>query len=267
MNKYFEDKLDSYGYTVNYCKWGTEGPKIVILHSMGMDCHSMDLLCESLKDKYQLLSLTILDHGDSDSPKRPIQVDEHAEIMRSCYLKLGFSPNILIGHSIGGRMGMILSAEYPKEIKGLILVDIATSALGPSYATPQQRKEVFKNQDEMRNWIRNRYPMMDDYYLENRYKHGFVAVEGGFTKKPIGDVIRGAKWVDLWPYVNRITCPTLLILGEKSTLVSPETQEMLKKTVTKLKIVTVKGASHMVPQDKPEDFEEHVKRFLEGLEF
>ena len=109
-----EGFLDSYGYKVHYIHWDGKGPKILLIHSMGLDAHSMDKLAESLNNMYSILSLTILGHGDSGSPSTQLPLNEHAEIMRNCYKQLGFSPSVLIGHSVGGMMGMILTAEYPK---------------------------------------------------------------------------------------------------------------------------------------------------------
>ena len=43
-----EGTLSSYGYGVHYVRWGNRGPKDLLIHSMGMDAHSMDLLAESL---------------------------------------------------------------------------------------------------------------------------------------------------------------------------------------------------------------------------
>ena len=120
-----EGFLDSYGYKVHYVQWDGKGPKILLIHSMGVDGHSMDKLAESLKGQYNSLSLTILGHGDSASPSTQLPLNEHAEIMRNCYMQLSFYPSVLIGHSVGGMMGMILTAEHPEEFKGLVLVDIA----------------------------------------------------------------------------------------------------------------------------------------------
>jgi len=113
------------GYNIHHVKWGDKGHKVLLIHSMGMDGHSMDALAESLKKEYQVLSLTILDHGDSDPPKGSISLPDHAEVMRGCYAQLGFTPSVLIGHSVGGMMGMVLAAEHPDEFEGLVLVDIA----------------------------------------------------------------------------------------------------------------------------------------------
>ena len=95
--------LNSYGYAIHYASWGTKGPKILLLHSMGMDAHSMDQLAESLEDTRQVLSFTILDHGDSDTPPWPIPLEEHAEVIRRCARQLGFHPSVLIGHSVRTR--------------------------------------------------------------------------------------------------------------------------------------------------------------------
>ena len=78
-----EGTLGSYGYGIHYAAWGTRGPRVLLLHSMGMDAHSMDQLAESLQDDHQVLSLTILDHGDSPSRPLPLPLNEHAEIMRA----------------------------------------------------------------------------------------------------------------------------------------------------------------------------------------
>ena len=68
------------GYNIHHVKWGDKGHKVLLIHSMGMDGHSMDALAESLKKEYQVLSLTILDHGDSDPPKGSISLPDHAEV-------------------------------------------------------------------------------------------------------------------------------------------------------------------------------------------
>ena len=39
-----EGTLSSYGYGVHYAMWGDSGPRVLLIHSMGMDAHSMDLL-------------------------------------------------------------------------------------------------------------------------------------------------------------------------------------------------------------------------------
>jgi pimeloyl-ACP methyl ester carboxylesterase len=255
-----EGFLDSMGYKVHHCMWGSKGPKVLLIHSMGMDGHSMDKLAESLKEEYQLLSLTILDHGDSDPPKEQISLPDHAEVMRECYKQLGFEPSVLIGHSVGGMMGMVLAAEYPDEYKGMVLVDIAPfeSSGGASRPAPP---EYFESRVEAKKWLADRYPGFTEYYVKNRLDHAFKEKEGKYYLKPRGDKVRSGLATDLWPYLERVKCPIQLQKGVTSDLVKPETRARMAK-MPNVEIIDVEGTGHMIPQDVPEKFEELIRGVL-----
>jgi pimeloyl-ACP methyl ester carboxylesterase len=260
-----EGYLDAGKYRFHYARWGKRGPKIVILHSMGMDAYSMEHLCESLKGEYQILALTILAHGDTSVPVEQVTLPEHAELLRSCYKKLGFTPSVLIGHSIGGRMSMILSAEYPDEVKGVILVDIAPpDPVARPWSAPTPGE--LKTEADVRAYLKQRFPGFAPEYVENRLRHGFVKQpDGSYKPKPTGSPTMTSYYTDLWPYVERIKVPARLILGSESTLVTPEKRERMANLIHGLEIVSVKGASHMVPQDKPKEFEAEVRSFLKRV--
>jgi pimeloyl-ACP methyl ester carboxylesterase len=254
-------------YRIQYACWGEGGRNIVILHSMGMDAYSMEKLCEALSRKYRILALTILAHGDSTVPLETITLPEHAELLRRCYKQLGYSPSILIGHSVGGRMGMILAAEHPDEFKGLILVDIAPPDPVPR-PWSQQVPEVLKNEAEAKAYLRQRYPGFTSEYLESRLRYGFIRqLDGSLKPKPTGSPTMTSYYTDLWPYVERIKIPTKLVLGSESQLVTVEKRERMALLIPIFEFSSVKGAGHMVPQEKPSEFEEEVQSFLMKLKW
>ena len=259
-----EGFLSSKGYRVHHVAWGEEGPRVLLIHSMGMDGHSMDKLAESLEDGYRVLSLTILDHGDSDPPRMTISLPDHADVMRGCYTQLGFTPNILIGHSVGGMIGMVLTAEHPEEFKGLVLVDIAPFEVTGRSSRPEP-PDSFRGEAEALEWLRERYPLFTSYYYENRLRYAFKKEAGNLKLKPRGDRVRSGLATDLWPYVERIETPTLLLMGEQSNLVTPETLKRMEETMPELEVVEVKKTGHMIPQDVPDEFERLVRGFLEKV--
>jgi len=252
-------------HRIHYAKWGRKGNAIVILHSMGVDDHSMDLLCEALAERYRILALTNLAHGQSSVPEENVTLPEHSEILRECYRRLGFTPCVLIGHSIGGRMGMILAAEHPEEVRGMVLVDIAPPdpvARSWSSTTP----ESFRNRKEAEDWLKQRYPGFDPRYIENRLRYGFIEQRDGSLKpRPTGSPTMVSYSTDLWPYLGKIKIPTKLVLGGNSQLVTPEKLERMSILVRGLDVAKVEGASHMVPQDKPDEFQKEVESFLKKL--
>lgn len=267
MDSSFEEgymKVD--GYEIHYLRFGEKGTKLVLIHSMGMDAHGFDMFSEAVKDEYQILALDILGHGDSSIPEILVGIPDHSELMRSCYRQLDFFPNVLIGHSVGGMMGMVLAAEHPEELEGLVLVDIAPrESRGPRPRRPPP-PEYFKDEKEVRRYFRQRYTGFVEEALENRIKNALtVDKEGRLVLKPIGDAIRPSLDVNLWSYAERIEIPTLLIKGGESTSITGERIERLRRHIPGFQAVTVGGATHMVPQDKPEEFKRQVINFIEGI--
>ena len=145
----------------------------------------------------------------------------------------------------------------------LVLVDIAPFDSTGRSPRPQP-PDSFKDEAEARGWLKKRYPGFTPYY-ENRLNYAFRKEAGVLRLKPRGDKIRSGLATDLWPYVERIEVPTLLLIGEGSDLVTPETQERMESTVPDIEAIKVKGTGHMIPKDRPEEFEELVKGFLERV--
>jgi pimeloyl-ACP methyl ester carboxylesterase len=231
---------------------------------MEMDAHSMDITAQSLENNNYILSLSLLGHGDSEIPENEIPLPDHSEIMREAMRKKGFIPTTLIGHSVGGMMGMILAANHPEEFDALILVDIAP--FKPKGNVRPSPPESFQDRGEARKYIEERYPIFTNEYIENRLKYGFEEKsEGKLILKPRGESIRPTLRIDMWPYVKRLQIPALLLIGENSDLVTPDTVAKMKEVIPYLKTVVVEGASHMIPQERPSGFEEEIGKFLNEI--
>ena len=90
--------------------------------------------------------------------------------------------------------------------------------------------------------MNERYPGFTPEYVENRLRHAFRREGGRLRLKPTGDVIRDGLTVDLRPYVKRMRAPTLLLIGEDSTLVAPEARMRMGRILPDLQAVAVRGA-------------------------
>ena len=259
-----EGFVTSGGFRLHYLQWGQGGPPLVILPSMGMDAHAYDAFSRAVSGEHRVLAFDLLDHGDSEKLTRPVGQEEHAEVVRGAYRQLGFSPNVLIGHSIGGMLGMILAAKHPDELKGLVLVDIVP--FDPTQlrrAPPMEPPESFADEDEAGRYIRQRYPGFTQEAVENRMRYAFTkSPDGGLRFKGIGNTLRGGIRADLWPFVERIRTPTLLLVAGEGRIVTAGALERMRSLIPDFTAVTVEGATHMIPQDRPAAFEREVRAFL-----
>lgn len=249
--------------------WGEKGHPIVILHSMGMDAHGFDTFSEAISDEYRVLAITILGHGDSDKPSRLVGLEEHTTLIHDAIIKLGFNGSVFIGHSIGGMLGMILVAKYPKDIMGLVLVDIApfdrATMRGPRRPRPDV-PDSFADEDEVITYLHERYPKFTEEAYQNRVKFAFTKdLDGLIRFKGLGDTIRPSLETDLWPFIEKIKAPTLLLIAGDGFIVTKSAIQRMRSSIPEFSTKTINGATHMIPQDKPAEFEGAVRAFLSNI--
>jgi pimeloyl-ACP methyl ester carboxylesterase len=67
---------------------------------------------------------------------------------------------------------------------------------------------------------------------------------------------------DMRPILNQITCPTLVIQGEKDEYTAPQHAIDIADNIPDADLCLVEGATHMLPQDQPELFNQRLLRFL-----
>jgi pimeloyl-ACP methyl ester carboxylesterase len=258
----------SRSFKIHFVEWGSKGERILILHSMMMDAHSFDIFSSSMVKDYHLLGLDLLGHGDSDKPEETISLEEHVEILRGVAMKKGFADFALVGHSIGGILGIAWAAKYPEEITRLVLVDIAPrDPAAPFVRTTIPVPESFRTLEEARSYLRQRYPKFTEEALENRMRYGVEKVREGQYRLKVSPQTREMLWksnidLDLWPYLSRVRAPVLLIKGKDSQTVSPASIELMNKMLVSFELIEIENATHMVPQDAPEQFEEAVRSFI-----
>jgi pimeloyl-ACP methyl ester carboxylesterase len=67
---------------------------------------------------------------------------------------------------------------------------------------------------------------------------------------------------DMWPVAQSIPCPTLIVRGTETDLLSPETAKRMVDTMPNAQLVEVQRAGHMVFEDNPDGFLEAIGPFL-----
>ena len=66
----------------------------------------------------------------------------------------------------------------------------------------------------------------------------------------------------LWKALGRVPCPTLVVRGAASDVLSPETADKMEAVLPKGSLAVVPQASHSVMTDNPEGFRDAVTQFV-----
>ena len=77
--------------------------------------------------------------------------------------------------------------------------------------------------------------------------------DGRIEWKRDPQLVNGFVATDLWRFVRNIKSPILYILGGRSNIVPPETQDELRKTLPNAQLITIPDVGHYPSDEKPEE--------------
>lgn len=98
---------------------------IVFLHGWGMNKNCFEKVISNIERGYQILSLDFLGFGKSSEPSQYFDTYEYAYHIFVLLKKLNIEKVILVGHSFGGRIAILLSSVFDIEVEHLILTSSA----------------------------------------------------------------------------------------------------------------------------------------------
>ena len=102
-----------------------KGDVVLLLHGWGGEAASFQPVFEWLAESHKVYALDLPGFGKSQIPHTPWDTSDYAQFVTAFLEKFDISKAHLIGHSFGGRISIILSAEHPEKVDKLILVDSA----------------------------------------------------------------------------------------------------------------------------------------------
>lgn len=263
------------GLRFHYLDWGNASAQaLVCLHGFTSHAHSWDTFARAVRDRYHVLALDQRGHGETEWA-----TDYHAtrrvEDLEAFVSQLGLDRFVLMGLSMGGRCAYQYAARHPEKIERLIIVDIApeSATAGTQRITAGiQAQDVFNDPEEAFAVARRANPRPADADLRARVQHGLMQREDGkwtyrydvgLRRTPGGRRLATPEEVDYdWQSLKNITCPTLLVRGESSDVLSPELAQRMVDSMPGCRLIAVPNSGHSVPLDNPSGFLVAVEPFL-----
>ncbi len=213
---------------INYIQYGS-GKDIVLRHGWGQNIEMMKPLGDNFSKDYRITILDFPGFGESSEPNIPLTVYDYTEILKELLNKLGVKKPIVMGHSFGGRVGIIYSSKY--DVEKLVL-----------FGSPCVRHE-------------ERIPLKTKLLKSLKKVPGLKKLEG-FAKKHIGsrdykaasEVMRktlvNVVNEDLSLCARKINCPTLLIWGDNDTEAPVEDAKELENLIKDSGLIVLPNSTH-----------------------
>jgi esterase len=263
--------VDVDGLRLHYLDWGGSAPPLVMLHGFTGHAHTWDRTAAALCDQYRVLALDQRGHGDSDwAPRygsKPLVTD-----LLHFLDALKLSRVVLMGLSMGGNVAYLFAARHPERVERLAILDIGPeiSPVGVArIARSTADSDVFASEDEAVAQARGANPRPTDADLHHRVAHNLRRLpDGTLTFKwdkalRDGSAIRDDATVEeRWAAWRAVRCPTLLVRGDDSDILSPETAQRMLEENPNVALVTVPDCGHSITLEQPDGLREAIIPWL-----
>ena len=110
-----------HGYQRAYRIAGS-GPAILLIHGIGDNSTTWNAIQAKLAQRFTVIAPDLLGHGRSDKPRADYSVAAYANGMRDLLSVLEIERVTVVGHSLGGGVGMQFAYQFPHLVERLILV-------------------------------------------------------------------------------------------------------------------------------------------------
>ncbi|HEY8474197.1 MAG TPA: alpha/beta hydrolase [Natronosporangium sp.] len=253
-----EHRIDTGRLTVNVREAG-QGRPAVFMHGITANAAIWDPVLDQLASAFRVVSMDQRGHGLTDKPPTGYTAEELSDDVLSLVETLDAGPALLVGHSLGARNALVAATRRPELVAAVVAIDF-TPYIEPEVFDALSTRvrggdRLFGSPAEITAYLSERYPRLPLDAIERRARHGYRAVDGGY--RPLADPDAMAQTADglradLAPAVRQVRCPTLLIRGADSTLVSPAAFERTLRLRPDFAHIVVAGADHYVPEEQPD---------------
>ena len=241
------------GLNISYQVAGA-GDIVLLLHGWGGEAASFQPVFEWLAESHKVYALDLPGFGKSQTPRTAWNTSDYAQFVIAFLEKFGISKAHFIGHSFGGRISIIVSAEHPEKVDKLILVDSA----GIKPRRPMKyylRVGMAKVGKRLRKF--GKYGVLIADALSTRAGSKDYQ-EAGDMRATLVKVVNQ----DLRSLLPRIAASTLLIWGEDDTDTPVSFGQIMEREIPDAGLVVLKEAGHFSYLDRFPQFCRIVASFL-----
>jgi len=256
-------------HRISYLEWGDPRNRhaLVCVHGLTRSARDFDELARALCGQFRVVCPDLAGRGDSDrlADAKLYAVPQYVADMVTLIARLDVESVSWLGTSLGGLVGMVLAAQTGTPVKRLVLNDagplvskVALQRIG-SYVG---KMPVFASLDEAEKYFRTmsapfgphsdaQWRFLAETWVRQQpdgtwRPHYDPRIAEAYHAQPLD------KDLDLWPIYDAVRCPTLVLRGEQSDLLSHDTAVEMTRRGPKAKVAEIRGVGHAPTLLQPE---------------
>lgn len=252
-----ENDIEIDGMKVHYEVTGPEnGKPVLLMHGWGCDHTTVRSIANAINTEMRVYNIDLPGHGASNEPPSTWGVDDYTTLMEKFTSIMQIEDPVLIGHSFGGRISILMSSRNP--IGKIVLIDAA--GIKPKRSMKYYIKVYsFKTAKKV-------MPLVFGKKQGGKMIDAWRGKAGSADYRNSSPVMRAvmSKCVneDLTRHLPKIKASTLLLWGEEDKATPMSDARLMEKLIPDAGLVSWQGCGHYSFLDNPGAFRAVIRSFL-----
>lgn len=263
----FVTSISSKGFhTLAYRHWGSqlaiddEGSKtpVMCLHGLTRNSRDFDYLAKELSMDRRVICPDTVGRGNSDwlRDSEDYNLSQYNLDVTVVAADSALDVYDIVGTSLGGLMGMILSGMDRSKIRRLVVNDIAPEI--PMWALQRLSKylgenPLFENLKDVEQYMQEKYapikPMKKKHW-KKMARHGTMQTSEGYRLAYDPSIAENYRryWLlmyfNIWEFWEKIQCPVLVLRGMESDFLTEALMNRMQDSLPHAEFMEFEGVGH-----------------------
>ena len=246
-----------------------DGPTLVLLHGLFGRAQNFGSLSRQLSARHRVMALDLRNHGASQHAAGMSYADMAGDVVETLSAAGALPANVL-GHSMGGKVAMMLALLHPEKVSRLLVADIAPVAyahhnkavaeamLGIELRLGLSRPGLSRSTAAGALADAVPDPAVRAFLLQNL---SFGPVPG--WRIGLQHIADGIADIEGWPDAGLVyDGPALFLAGSRSDYIVASSEAKIRRYFPAARIGTIADAGHWLHADQPAAFAEAVADFF-----
>lgn len=247
------------GIKMRYDQTGDGSQPVIVMHGWGCKADTMAIPAEGAASQATTVyNLDLPGFGQSDEPDDVWGVKQYTCFIEKFCQKLGITRPVLMGHSFGGRISILMASRTP--VNKVILIDAA--GIKPRRSFRYYAKVYsFKTAKHLLNFFLGKAKAEP---IINRMRGKAGSADYANASPRMRQILSKVVNEDLTDRLHLIKAPTLLIWGEKDTATPMRDAKIMAKKIPDSGLVSYPEADHYSFLRRPAQTKAVIASFLKS---
>lgn len=245
------------------------GDPVVFLHGVGGNRRNWAPQLSVFAHHFRVIALDARGYGDSDDYHGDLSMRDYSDDVVRLLDHLAADTAHIVGLSMGGNVAMQCALDHPDRVRSLVLCD---TDRGMQHISEEERHEFLRLRRDPLLSGKSLHEIAPDLVESLVGPHASpearVALHDSLLRLHKDTYIKSVEATvafDATATVHRISCPTLVIVGEMDRLTPVAESEALCREIHGSELIVIPRAGHISNIEQPETFNREALNFLRHL--